>query len=231
DGPQVQSARLLADGTLHRAVEAGAAVLAVCAGYQVVGRSFPDAQGTIRSGVGLLDVATVKGRSKRAVGELLAEPIDLSGPPGSSGAGPHGTGLGDISIDGSGLARGPRLERLTGFENHGGVTRLGTGVRPLARVLTGIGNGMGDRTEGAVSGRIIGTYMHGPVLARNPLLADLLLTMVTGVYLAPLDDSEEGALHAERLAASRIGGRRGDLARGVTGTGRALRHLVKLRRA
>jgi len=210
DGPQVQSAQLLADGTLRRAVEAGAGVLAVCAGYQVVGQFFPDAHGTKRCGAGLLDVSTVKGRSKRAVGELLGEPLELSEQWSS---------------------RGPRLERLTGFENHGGVTRLGAGVPPLARVLAGIGNGTGERTEGAVSGRVIGTYMHGPVLARNPSLADLLLTMVTGMSLTPLDDTEEVALRAERLAASRTGSWRAGAARGMSGAGQALRHLVKLRRA
>ncbi|MGD0320822.1 MAG: MurT ligase domain-containing protein [Acidimicrobiales bacterium] len=210
DGPQVQSAQLLADGTLQGAVEAGAAVLAVCAGYQVVGQSFPDAQGTTRAGAGLLDVSTVKGRSRRAVGELLAEPVALFEPWSS---------------------RGARLGRLTGFENHGGVTRLGAGVRPLARVLAGIGNGTGDRSEGAVSGRVIGTYMHGPVLARNPSLADLLLTMVTGISLAPLDDIEEQALRDERLAASRIDSWGACPRRGVSGAGEALRNLVKLRRA
>ena len=184
DGPQVQSAKRLADGTLQRAAEAGAAVLAVCAGYQVVGRSFPDALGAIRPGAGLLDVATVKGPSKRAVGELLAEPLEH---PQQRDA----------------LGTRARLGRLTGFENHGGVTQLGDRVRPLARVIAGVGNGTGDGTEGAVSGRIIGTYMHGPVLARNPALADLLLEMVTGASLDPLDDAEEEALRAERFAAVR----------------------------
>jgi CobQ-like glutamine amidotransferase family enzyme/UDP-N-acetylmuramyl tripeptide synthase len=254
DGPQVQSAQLLADGTLQRAVEAGAAVLAVCAGYQVVGQSFPDALGTKRSGVGLLDVSTVKGRSKRAVGELLAEPFELRGPwssracdladpgvrdladpgaydlTGRSERDLAGRSERDLTAGGKGQARGPRLERLTGFENHGGVTRLGAGVHPLARVLVGIGNGTGDRSEGAVSGRVIGTYLHGPVLARNPSFADLLLTMVTGMPLAPLDDTEEEALRAERLAVSRIGNWRAGVGRGVTGAGETLRHLVKLRR-
>lgn len=190
DGPQVQSARLLADGTLRRAVDNGAVVLAVCAGYQIVGQSFPDAHGRIHPGVGLLDVSTIKGTGKRAVGEIVAEPID-----------PY-----DLS-EGAGVDR-LRLERLTGFENHGGVTRLGPGVRPLARVLSGIGNGTEGRTEGAVSGRIVGTYMHGPVLARNPSLADLLLAMVTGEVPVSLEDAEEQELRSERLEAVRLHGRR-----------------------
>ena len=214
DGPQVHSARLLSDGTLRRATEAGASVLAVCAGYQVIGESFPDAQGSLRSGAELLDVSTVKGRARRAVGELLAEPF----PPAYISAA-------------SKAAAQMAHRRLTGFENHGGVTRLGADVRPLAHVVSGIGNGTGDRTEGAVSGRIIGTYMHGPVLAWNPSLADLLLFMATGASLDPLDDAEEEALRRERLAAAGVGrwragaGHRGSLAR------QALRELVKVRRA
>ena len=66
----------------------------------------------------------------------------------------------------------------------------------MARVVTGVGNGAdrspdGTGTEGAWAGQVIGTYMHGPVLARNPLLADLLLSMATGTALTELDDAEE----------------------------------------
>jgi CobQ-like glutamine amidotransferase family enzyme len=100
---------------------------------------------------------------------------------------------------------------LTGFENHAGLTRLGPSVRPLARVVTGVGNGAdvrpdGSRTEGAWAGRVVGTYMHGPVLARNPALADLLLTLATGRILSPLDDEEESALHDERIAGMTVVG-------------------------
>lgn len=171
DGPQLQAAeRLRADPTLVRAAEGGAPVLAVCAGYQIVGRSFPAADGRAVAGVGLLDVTSVKGHNRRAVGEILAEP------------------MADLPL-------------LTGFENHGARTSLGADVAPLARVLSGIGNG--DGTEGALSGRVVGTYLHGPVLARNPALADLLLSWALGSALAPLDDEEESALRAERVAAAR----------------------------
>jgi CobQ-like glutamine amidotransferase family enzyme len=177
DGPQVRAADALsADGRLSKAVEAGAAVLAVCAGYQIVGRSFPDGSGQPRPGLGLLDVTTAKSTGRRAVGEVLAEPL-AGGPPG-----------------------GP-LPIMTGFENHGGVTTLGPGARPLSRTVVGVGNGAG--TEGAWSGRVVGTYLHGPVLARNPALADRLLAWVLGGPLDPLDDDEEGVLRAERLAAAR----------------------------
>jgi len=185
DGPQVRAAEAIrSDGTIVRAVGSGAVVLAVCAGYQIAGRSFPGADGRARPGLGLLDVDTVKGEGPRSVGEVVAEPLD---------------GLGDIA-----------LPTLTGFENHGGVTRLGPGVVALARVTTG--NGNGDGSEGARAGRVLGTYLHGPVLARNPALADLLISWAIGSTepLAALDDGEEEALRSERLHAvsrSRFTGR------------------------
>src|SRR6202012_4289194 len=117
----------------------------VCAGYQIMGQTFPGADGRPLPGVGLLDLTTGKGPGRRAVGEGVAEPIHW--------------GL------------GPPLPTLTGFENHGGITSVGPDAQPLARVVSGVGNGAGDGTEGAWAGRIVGTYLHGPVLARNPALA------------------------------------------------------------
>jgi CobQ-like glutamine amidotransferase family enzyme len=131
DGPQVRAARtLIDDGTLARRAAAGAVVLAVCAGFQIVGRTFPDAAGEPHDGVGLLDVDTVKPTSPRAVGEVLVE-VD----PASFGA----------------------LPTLTGFENHGGATSLGEGTAALGRVVVGVGNGAGDGSEGAVHGHVVGT--------------------------------------------------------------------------
>ncbi len=71
------------------------------------------------------------------------------------------------------------LPQLTGFENHGGITELGPDARPLGRVVAGSGNGAGG-VEGVVQGRVVGSYLHGPCLARNPALADLLLSWVVG---------------------------------------------------
>ena len=189
DGPQVRAATTLAaDGTLVRRAGEGAAVLGVCAGFQLIGRSFPDASDRPHAGLGLLDVSTRKGDGPRAVGELVATP----GP------------------DSPRSGRGDRLPRLTGFENHGGVSVVGPGATPLARVEHGVGNGGGDGTEGAWSGRVLGTYLHGPVLARNTALADLLLGWALGPAdapdgppeaLEPLDDVEELSLRVERLGA------------------------------
>ena len=192
DGPQVRAAQALTeDGTLARRASEGAVVLAVCAGFQVVGRHFPGADGEPHEGVGLLDIETAKGTGTRAVGEVVSE------------------AAADLGA--------PELPTLTGFENPGGRTSIGGGVVPLARVTAGIGNGGdsdgdgdgdggGDHrgTEGAVAGHIVGTYLHGPVLARNPALADLLLSWALGVgitELAPLDDSAAESLRAERLGA------------------------------
>jgi CobQ-like glutamine amidotransferase family enzyme len=171
DGPQALAAqRLLADGGLHRAVSQGAAVLAVCAGYQLLGASFY-AKDTRCAGLDLLDFTSDRGET-RAVGEVR----------------------GDID---------PRLglPPLTGFENHGGRTHLGRGVAPLALVTAGIGND--GRTEGAWHGKILGTYAHGPALARNPGIADLLLRWAIGAdSLVPLDDTWVDRLRSARLAAA-----------------------------
>jgi CobQ-like glutamine amidotransferase family enzyme len=89
---------------------------------------------------------------------------------------------------------------LTGFENHGGITELGAGALALGRVRVGFGNGTGG-VEGVVSGHVVGTYLHGPALARNPALADLLLSWVVGA-LEPLDEPIVERLRTERLKAA-----------------------------
>lgn len=89
-------------------------------------------------------------------------------------------------------------EPLTGFENHMGATILGTDASPIGKVTRGVGND-GQGGEGAVQGSVIATYMHGPVLARNPELADLLLTRATGLDLEPLELPEVEQLRKERL--------------------------------
>jgi lipid II isoglutaminyl synthase (glutamine-hydrolysing) len=171
DSAQTAAVRALrTSGALNRAAEAGAAVFAVCAGYQMLGEYFPDANGQPVAGLGVLDIRTDRLPS-RAVGELLAQPLD------------------------------PEIPVLTGYENHGGATHLGPEVTPLARVTHGVGNGNG--TEGARNGHILGTYLHGPGLARNPRLADLLLGWCVGEHLPARDDDTINALRTERIAAAR----------------------------
>jgi CobQ-like glutamine amidotransferase family enzyme len=106
------------------------------------------------------------------------------------------------------------------------VTRLGPQASPLGRVVSGIGNGDGSGTDGARAGRVLGTYLHGPVLARNPALADMVLALASGSVLVPLDDEEEDALHRQRLLAAAGG------AQSRERTARAAwRRLVRVRRS
>jgi CobQ-like glutamine amidotransferase family enzyme len=172
DLPQILAARRLrADGGLTAAARNGAVIFAVCAGYQLLGLEFGGADGQPVPGLEILNIRSGRGQ-RRGVGEILAD-VDPS--------------LG--------------VPRLTGFENHQGVTRLGEGVAPLATLVVGVGNG--DGTEGALAGRVVGSYLHGPALVRNPGLADLLLTWAAGP-LPPLQaDDEEWTrrLREQRLAA------------------------------
>jgi CobQ-like glutamine amidotransferase family enzyme len=176
DGPQGRAAQILADsGALHRAVERGAAVLAVCAGFQILGNSFRGPDGTATAGLGLLDVSTVRGDGPRIVGEVV---VDTD------------TDLG--------------VGTLTGYENHAGVSTLGPGARPLGIARVGTGNRPdAAHVEGAWQDRIVATYLHGPVLARNPALADRLLAWALDVEpsdLQVLDDELVDALRSERLS-------------------------------
>jgi CobQ-like glutamine amidotransferase family enzyme len=178
DLPQHLAARkLAASGALARAVDAGAVVLAVCAGLQILGESFPGPDGRQCEGLGLLGCTTRRSAAPRAVGEVLVQPA----------------------------GEWESLGLLTGFENHGGVTELLPGSRPVGMVRAGVGN-LDGTVEGAVKGRIWGTYLHGPVLARNPRLADLLLGWAVGA-LAPLDDSLPAALHDQRVEQAPFGRR------------------------
>lgn len=127
----------------------------------------------------------------------------------SDGVTQHGLGLLDVITEpGETRAVGELVaipgahlggEPLTGFENHLGQSVLGSSSTPLGRVARGTGNG--DGTEGAVTGKVVATYLHGPVLARNPALADLLLGWLVGHPLPPLELAEVAQLRAERLAA------------------------------
>ncbi|MGY4647797.1 type 1 glutamine amidotransferase [Mycobacterium sp. URHB0021] len=163
---------LLRHPGLQQAAARGAPVLAICAAIQVLGHWYETSSGERVDGVGLLDVTTSP-QEKRTIGEVVSEPLV---------AGLH--------------------ERLTGFENHRGGTVLGPAAEPLARVVSGAGNRAGDGVDGAVQGGVVATYLHGPCLARNPELADWLLSRVVG-ELTPLGIDEVSLLRRERLAAPR----------------------------
>jgi CobQ-like glutamine amidotransferase family enzyme len=164
---------------LAQAIHDGAAVLAVCGGYQLFGHYYQTAEGERLPGIGLLDVRTEAGRV-RCIGDVVVEPDP-------------GLGLDPPS--------------LVGFENHSGRTFLGEGVRPLGRVVMGRGNNGEDGTEGAVSGNLVGTYLHGSLLPKNPHLADLILERALTRRLDPLDDSLELTAHA-RVRERELSGRR-----------------------
>jgi len=164
-------------GPLREAIEADAVVLAVCAGYQLLGRYYAPAAGPPIQGLGVLDAVT-EGGPVRFIGHVAVE-CDL----------------------GSG---GPR--QLAGFENHSGRTYLGSGARPLGRVLAGAGNNGEDGTEGACHREVYATYLHGPVLPKNPWCTDHLIAQgLRHRYgevpaLASLPNGAEERAHAAALA-------------------------------
>jgi lipid II isoglutaminyl synthase (glutamine-hydrolysing) len=161
---------------LHAAVGAGAAFLAVCGGYQLLGRFYRGRDGAELPGIGLLPLHTVAGE-RRMIGDVL------------------------LACDWAG-------ETLAGFENHAGRTYLDDGAEPLGRVLAGFGNDGQSSVEGCRHGRVYGTYLHGPLLPRNPWFADLLLGEALGVELEPLPDELEAQAHAVSAERARARGGR-----------------------
>ena len=155
---------------VHAAAARGAVILAVCGGYQLLGRSYQLDSETL-PGVGLVDLQTVRAQGPRLIGNVAIE-VELT--------------PGDRRV-------------LTGFENHGGRTVLATGSTPLGRVLHGHGNNGRDGYEGVRDANVIGTYLHGPLLPKNAWFADWLIATALGVALplAPLDDRLEDAAHAQ----------------------------------
>jgi len=167
---------------LKEAHAGGAAFLAVCGGYQLLGRGYRGFHGEDMPGVGLLPLETVAG-DRRMIGDVLLE-----------------TELGPVA----------------GFENHAGRTRLDPGAEPLGRVVAGFGNDGESGLEGCRLGRAIGTYLHGPLLPRNPRLADWLLAQAlahrTGgepSELAPLGDELEATAQSVSAARAQARGGRG----------------------
>lgn len=169
---------------LEHAVAGGALVLAVCGGYQLLGHYYQTAEGERFPGIGMIDVKTEAGK-KRFIGDVVI----------------------DSAIDGLEPAT------LVGFENHSGRTFLGPAAKPLGRVRLGSGNNGADGTEGCVQGAVVGTYLHGSLLPKNPQLADYLIRRALsrrGVSeLSPLDDLAELSAHGRILqrAQARAAGR------------------------
>ena len=168
------------------AVADGAALLAVCGGYQLLGRSYRDFHGVELPGIGLFPLETMAGET-RMIGDVLLE-CELE--PGS-------------------------MQTVAGFENHAGRTILEEDATPLGRVIAGFGNDGKSGFEGCRLGRALGTYLHGPLLPRNPSLADWLLAQAlahqTGgepPELEPLDDTLEAEAHAVSAARARSRGGR-----------------------
>ncbi|USR79363.1 type 1 glutamine amidotransferase [Arcanobacterium pinnipediorum] len=188
----IAARKLTTDHGLARAVAAGRPVLAICAALQVLGTYYTDAAGTKTAGAGLLDVVTLP-QGLRAIGELRSEPG-----PGLVGRGVTETLYG-FENHGGGTALGPDATPF-GFVSFGTGNGV-PGVAPVQTndsreldpdtVLEGTPQGYvtevdGRRIDGVVQGSIFATYMHGPVLARNPQLADMLISMATGVDVAEL---------------------------------------------
>jgi lipid II isoglutaminyl synthase (glutamine-hydrolysing) len=132
---------------LEDAVNSGTVVVAICGGYQLLGHTFETNAGQRIPGLGLLDLHTV-GAKTRMVGNVVAE----------------------MEIDGAKTS-------IIGYENHSGKTYLGPGVEPMMKVIKGYGNSGEDQWEGVRQGTIFGTYLHGPLLAKNPVLADHMITL------------------------------------------------------
>lgn len=167
---------------LREAVADGLVVLAVCGGYQLLGHYFRMGSGDVLPGLSIVDAYTIAGR-RRLIGNAVVR-CPWAGSPAPT---------------------------LVGFENHSGQTFLHS-AQPLGEVILGGGNNGRDGSEGAVQHNVFGTYLHGPVLPKNPWFADHLLTLALRrrygpeAVLPPLDDAlEERAHEAVRRRALRLG--------------------------
>ena len=157
---------------IRSAVEAGKTFLAICGGYQILGKDCKILSGETYEFTGALDVHTEM-RKERLIGNVL------------------------FSCQEAG--------EVVGFENHGGYTTLGEGVKSLGTMLCGKGNNGADGTEGARYKNVFASYSHGSLLPKNPKLADLILETALqhkygDVQLPDLDDKLETAAHAYMTA-------------------------------
>lgn len=160
---------------LTEMIESNIPGLYICGAYQFLGKYYKEADGMIIDGMGVLDLYTENpgGKTARLIGDISIRTLAL-----------------------------PNEIIIIGFENHGGRTYLGERAKPLGKVLKGSGNNGKDSTEGAVYKNSIGSYLHGPILPKNPLLTDYFLTKALeikykeSITLTPLDDALEKKAHA-----------------------------------
>ncbi|HJX33291.1 MAG TPA: hypothetical protein VJ257_03750, partial [Solirubrobacterales bacterium] len=162
--------------SLREAVDEGVLVFAVCAGLQLLGHRYISNAGEEMVGAGILDLET-RGGPQRFMQHAACK----------------------VTIDGA-------TETVVGFENHSGLTELGPGCEPFGHVIAGAGNNGKDGLEGARAGNVFATYLHGPVLPKNPWLTDRLIEIAVSraegapFTLAPLDDQLELRAHEVALA-------------------------------
>lgn len=162
--------------SLGQAIHDGLAVLAVCGGYQMLGKHFKTRTGETIRFTGILDLWT-EGTDDRMIGNCIIES--------------------DLFAE---------TRTLVGFENHSGKTYLGKGLRPLGRVLKGYGNNGADKVEGVVFKNTVGTYLHGSILPKNPHLADWLIQRALDrryggdVKIGNLNDELEQRAHEAIIA-------------------------------
>lgn len=170
---------------LRAAIEDGLVVLAICGGYQLLGQYYQMGNGKKISGLGFLDLWTEAG-TKRLIGNVA---VRLEK---------------ELQAQGEQLETAKRLNTLVGFENHSGKTYLGAAVQEIGQVLHGNGNNGKDGSEGVRYKNVFGTYLHGPLLPKNPNFADLLLSLAfkrsgQTENLAPLEDQLEILAHETML--------------------------------
>lgn len=165
---------------LKKLFDRGIPGLFVCGAPQLLGHYYMTGDGKKLEGLGIFDMVSRHfGKSKpRCIGNTVGK-----------------------LIANYRIANCEYKDTIVGFENHGGRTYLGKGVKPFAKVIKGCGNNGEDGTEGAVYKNCIATYSHGPFLPKNPHIADWLLTKTLEVkykkktLLEPLDDSLEWQAH------------------------------------
>lgn len=163
---------------LREMIEDGIPGLYICGAYQFLGKYYKEADGTIIQGLDILDLYTENPGENhpRLIGNIVIEPNILN-------------------------TKYKILNTIVGFENHGGRTYLGKGIEPLGKVIKGFGNNGEDHTEGVIYKNSFGTYLHGPILPKNPHLADYLIKLAlekkykSAIELKPLDDSLEWQAH------------------------------------